>query len=762
MRAAFIFVLISVAGDTISAQSRLAALGSAPAPVAPAVVARDDQGNVTVRATRITERIVLDGQLDERLYRDVTAITDFVQQEPAEGQPVTEKTEVWLFFDDRNLYVSARCFDSHPERYVANEMRRDGQGTNDNESFGVVFDTFFDRRNGFLFQISLAGGLFDGYITDERDMNRDWSTVWDARTGRFDGGWVVEMEIPFKSLRFRAGREQIWGVNFKRVVRWKNEMQYLTRIPAALGRRGINKMSSAAMLVGVEPPLATRNFELKPYGIAGVTTDRPADAAASTDSDGDGGVDLKLGLTEGLTADFTYNTDFAQVEEDEQQVNLTRFNVLFPEKREFFLEGQGIFAFGGVQTRPRGGGGGQFQGNPIPEDVPILFFSRRIGLHEGREVPIDVGGRVTGKAGPYSIGLIDIRTSSNAAVGVEGTNFGVVRIKRDILRRSAVGVLLTDRSRSSFSAAPGHARSYGIDGLFSFYENLNLTTYIAGTDSPEDVGRTTSYRTQLDYNADRYGLQVERLSVGESFNPDVGFMRRDAFARSSAYLRFSPRPAGSRSIRKLTWDAAYDYITNAHAELESRQAQAGFGVELQNGDNVRVEAASLFESLEVPFEISSDVTLPAGSYSYPEVRAQYGFGPQRKLSGIVTVEGGSFYDGSRIAVGTQRGRVEVTPQISIEPGVTINRVRLPAGNFVSTLLTSRVSYTLTPRMAAGALVQYNSGASSLISSIRFRWEYQPGSDLYVVYSDGRDTTVAGVPELRNRGIAVKLTRLFRM
>src|SRR5439155_3557627 len=202
---------------------------------------------------RIKEPIVLDGRLTEASYQSMHPIGGFLQQEPAEGQPVTEKTEVWLFFDDKNIYVAARCEDSHPERDVANEMRRDGQGTNDNESFGVVFDTFHDRRNGFLFQISLAGGLFDGYISDERDMNRDWNTVWDARTARFDGGWSVEMVIPFKSLRFRGGEEQVWGVNFKRVVRWKNEQQYLTRVPASLGRRGLNKLSPAATLVGLHP-----------------------------------------------------------------------------------------------------------------------------------------------------------------------------------------------------------------------------------------------------------------------------------------------------------------------------------------------------------------------------------------------------------------------------------------------------------------------------------------------------------------------------
>src|SRR4051794_27345203 len=299
---------------------------------APAVVMREADGNVVVRATRITQPVVIDGELKEEVYSSLSLIDGFLQQEPVEGEPATEETQVWLMFDDRNIYVSARLFDSEPEREVISEMRRDGQGTNDNESFGVVFDTFHDRRNGFLFQVSLAGGLFDGYITDERDMNRDWNTVWDARTARVQEGWTLEMVIPFKSLRFPLDAVE-WGINLKRVVKWKNENQYLTRMPGALGRRAINKLSSAATLVGIEAPKSGRNFEIKPYGITGFSTSSPATAPSSNQGKGEVGLDVKIGITNGLTADVTYNTDFAQVEEDEQQANLTRFSVLFPEKR---------------------------------------------------------------------------------------------------------------------------------------------------------------------------------------------------------------------------------------------------------------------------------------------------------------------------------------------------------------------------------------------------------------------------------------------
>jgi len=727
-------------------------LSSSPEPV----VVREADGHVVVRATRITEPIVIDGELKEDHYARVPRIDGFLQQEPQEGEPATEQTHVWLFYDDRNIYVSAHLFDSEPDREVISEMRRDGQGTNDNESFGVVFDTFHDRRNGFLFQVSLAGGLFDGYITDERDMNRDWNTVWDARTARVPDGWTVEMVIPFKSLRFAPDAGE-WGINLKRVVKWKNENQYLTRMPGALGRRAINKLSSAATLVGIETPNAGRNFEVKPYGITGFTTNSPALAPASNAGRADVGADVKVGITNGLTADVTYNTDFAQVEEDEQQANLTRFSVLFPEKRDFFLEGQGIFAFGGASTRPPGGGGNNF-GNPIPADVPVMFFSRRIGLVEGNEVPIDVGGRMTGKTGPYSIGLIDIRTADQPGAKIDATNFGIVRVKRDILKRSAVGALLTDRS--STTLGQGHASTFGLDGVFSFFQNLNFNTYVAGSDNPGATGDDLSYRAQMDYNADRYGLQLERLTLDSNFIPDVGFTRRTAFSRNSVYGRVSPRP-NSKTIRKMYYEGVFDYITDPANRLESRLTQGAVRSELQNGDGLGVEVAQSYEFLDRPFEVSPGVIIPIGGYDFSEIHLMYNFGPQRPVSANVIVEYGQFYDGTRTGISTSRGRLQVNPQLTLEPGLTLNIVNLPQGDFTTTLVSTRATYTMTPRMSAGALIQYNSTNASVSSNIRFRWEYIPGSDLFVVLTDNRDTAPRGFPELRNRAFLVKFTRLFR-
>ena len=340
-----------VAAPTVAAQPArvdAARIDGPPAPVAPAVMTRDEQGRTTVRAIRLDEAIRLDGVLDEPVYAAVPAVTGFIQQVPDIGAPATERTEAWILFDAVNVYVSARVWDSAPEsQWVANEMRRDTTQLRQNDTFTVFFDTFYDRRNGFNFYTNPLGARSDSQFTNEGNPNNDWNPVWDVRTGRFDGGWTVEMEIPFKTLRYRSQPPHVWGIQLRRAIRRKNEWVYLTRLPLSAGggsgAAGIFRVSAAGSLVGLEPPPASRNIEVKPYAIGGLTTDRTANPVLDNEGSGDAGIDVKYGITQNLTADFTWNTDFAQVEVDERQVNLTRFPLFFPEKREFFLEGRGIF-----------------------------------------------------------------------------------------------------------------------------------------------------------------------------------------------------------------------------------------------------------------------------------------------------------------------------------------------------------------------------------------------------------------------------------
>ena len=474
------------------------------------------------------------------------------------------------------------------------------------------------------------------------------------------------------------------------------------------------------------------------------------------DLSGNIGLDVKYGITQNISADLTVNTDFAQVEADEQQVNLTRFSLFFPEKREFFLENQGLFAFGGAAT------GGQ---SASASSTPILFYSRRIGLDDDRIVPIRAGGRVTGRVGRYSFGLLDIRTGEDDDPGSPpSANFAVVRVKRDILRRSSIGALVTERSAGSFG--PRRNLAYGLDGGFSFFANLNINTYWARTqtDGLSARGRAddTSYRAQLDYSGDRYGLQLERLYVGEDFRPEVGFVRRDDMRRTYGEARFSPRVPRIESIRKLLWSGSVDYIENGAGLLETREQQATFGIDFENSDVFRLEYTRMYEFLPRVFEISPGIELPVGSYDYDSVRVGYNIGQRRRVSAQLSIDHGTFYNGHRTSVQIARGRVNVSSQLSLEPTYTVNRVTLVQGAFTSHLAGSRITYTMTPMMFASALVQYRSDGRLASTNARLRWEYQPGSELFVVYNEERDTLGRSFPSLRNRAIIVKVNRLFRL
>jgi hypothetical protein len=675
-----------------------------------------------------------------------------VQQDPEPGAPATERTEVWVLFDDKTLYVSARLWNSHPERELSNDSRRDAplfRATGD--SFNLGLDTFLDRRNGYQFGVTPRGGMYDSISVNERDVNRDWNGVWQVRTSHFEMGWSLEMAIPFKTLRYGGSGDQTWGINVLRATAWKNEVSYFTRVPPALGPGfGLLHFSSAAKLVGLTLPPSSRLFEIKPYLNASLASDRVVRPVISNDPSGDLGVDLKYGLTRGLTADFTYNTDFAQVEADEQQVNLTRFSLFFPETREFFLEGSGIFSFGGVPARRE----------QPPGDLPVLFFSRRIGINESRVVPILGGARVTGKAGPYSIGAVAIETDDEPGSRAPRTNFTILRVKRDILRRSHVGAMLTNRSRSAVTA--GSNQAYGVDAVFSFYENLNINSFYSWTDTPGRSGRSASYRGQLDYNADRYGLQAERLVVDENFNPEVGYSRRQDFVRHMANARFSPRPSGIASVRKFAWEGLFDHFTNSAGRLDTRIVQGLFRTEFQSSDRLVVQVTDDYEFVPRPFNIFGTVTLPVGAYRFKNFHAQYEAGYQHNPSGTLAYDQGGFYGGTKKTLAYSLGRLKLTRDLQLEPTFSLNWVDVPQGRFVAKVVTTRAIYPLNPRTFASALIQYNSTTHGLSTNARFRWEYQPGSDLFVVYSDGRDTLANGFPELQNRAFVVKITRLFRM
>ena len=335
----------------------------------------------------------------------------------------------------------------------------------------------------------------------------------------------------------------------------------------------------------------------------------------------------------------------------------------------------------------------------------------------------------------------------------------MARVRRDILRRSNVGLLFTGRSVSKSSG--GSSETYGVDGVFSFYDNLDINTYWAKTSVPGLRGDDVSYRLQLDYNGDRYGVQAERLVVGGDFRPEVGFIRRDDFDRRFGLLRFSPRPVRIDIVRKFTFEGQVAYVLNRAGSLETRENQGQFGIEFENSDTFNLTYSDTYEFLRQPFQITPNVTIPVGGYSFQNTQMSFGFGQQRVLAGAVSLDHGSFFSGNKTTVGVSRGRLELTPQLSVEPSVSYNRIDLPEGRFTTNLATTRTTFTVTPEMFVSALLQYNTSTRSLSTNLRIRWEYQPGSELFVVYNEQRDTLTPRFPELENRAFIVKINRLFR-
>lgn len=725
------------------------------------VLSLDADGRVSVRATRLTSEFDLDGRLDESIYQQLKPLTDFTQQIPEEGELGSERTEAWVFFDDDNIYIGARNHESvPPSEWVANEMRRDVIQLRQNDSFSVMLDTFFDRRNGAAFLVTPIGGFSDFAISNEgQRVNSDWNVVWDSRTARYDGGWTVEMRIPFKSLRFRPGRDQTWGIQLRRIIRRRNEASYLTPLPISAARgnsviAGLWRISEAATLTDLQVPGQSLNAEVKPYGIGRMTTDRTVTPEVGKDFNQDLGFDVKYGITSNLTADFTYNTDFAQVEVDEQQVNLTRFSLFFPEKREFFLEGRGNFDFA-LGARGSAGDG--------TVSAPTMFFSRRIGLQQGKVVPILAGSRITGKVGAFDVGALNIQTDAGDLSGVESTNFTVLRLKRDVLRRSTVGAIFTNRSVSLTGS--GTNQLYGADAALAFGDDVNLLGYLAKSQTTGLNSHDLSYMGRFGYTGDRYGLQAGYLVVEDNFNPEVGFLRRDDFDQATGSARFSPRPQSISWIRRFNLNASTDWLWSKRGgELETRQHRAQFATELENSDQISFSVSNEFEQLYYTFPISQDVDLRAGNYDFTSFRTSYSFGQQRPVSGTLSLRTGEFWSGNNTSLGFNRGRIEMTPQLSFEPSYSVNWVTMPEGDFTTHLGRVRFTYTFTPRMYLSGLGQYNSSLNTFSTNLRFRWEWSPGSEVFLVYTEDLSTdpfVPNRMTELRNRGLVIKINRLLQ-
>jgi hypothetical protein len=658
-----------------------------------------------ITAVRITEKITLDGRLDEPGWKLAAAMTDFIQRIPRTGELSEERTEVRVLYDDRNLYVGVSAFDSRPA-LVVKELKKDFD-INGTDLIQVIIDSLHDGRSGFSLSTNPAGAKRDNQLSAITSASGvDWDGVWDVKTRRLDeGGWVAEYEIPFKTLRFSNAPSQVWGLQIARRIPRLNEESEWTPVPF---RSSSVRTQYAGMLRGLENISPGRNLKIKPYVLGQASRARIGGqltkiASLSRIKDYNAGFDLKYSLTRSLTLDSTYRTDFAQVEADQQQVNLTRFNLFFPEKREFFLENTGSFAFGPG-------------GNLVP------FFSRRIGLSAaGTPVPILGGGRVSGQIGSYNVGFLAMKTET--LENVPSNNYVVGRVQRNLFRNSWVGAIATHRDST---AAGDYNRVYGPDAHLQFYDKLEFDSYLL-------------------YNA-----------VQTNFNPEVGFVRRGNVSQYNGGFAWRPRIT-NRTIQNLVFATGLDYYkSGTTGTIETRVQDVTIGLQYLNNGSTNFNVNRTFDRLTTPFAIRTDMSIPAGDYEYLSYTVNASAGSNGKIIGNGSLNWGEFWNGRAKSVG---GTIGWRPHyhFSVDLNYSLNHVTLPFGAFTTNVMGSRFLYSFTSRAFLNAFFQYNADTHQVSSNVRFNVIHHPLSDLYLVYNDTRETTTR---ETVGRAFTIKLTNLF--
>lgn len=690
-----------------------------------AVSGREGQAHV------VSTPPVVDGKLDEAAWEGATPFAGFIQRESREGQPSTERTEVKLLTDGQALYVGAWLYDREPAGIVAGEKLRDVLLTN-SDYFAIILDTYLDKQNGFVFATTPAGVEYDGQVIREGEgggvqqagqartqsgsmggFNLNWDGSWTVATTVDGNGWYAEFRIPFSTLRYGGGDKQRWGMNMARSIRRKNEESLWSFVPRQFS---LYRLSLAGTLDGLAVPVR-RVATVTPYALSSTTRTFAVDPTYRHPTEF--GVDAKYGVTPSLTLDLTYNTDFAQVEVDEQRTNLTRFPLFFPEKRTFFLENAGIFSAGTPQAAD-------------------LFFSRRIGIDSvGNPVPIRGGGRLTGRIAGLTVGAMQIFTDDVSATQ-PGNSYTIARVTKELGRRSRVGLIGVQRLGLG-NAGPNHNRTYGVDGRIGFNDAMTVDWWGAGTQTPGRSGNSLGFSTLASYTTRDWNNSVRVLQTGQDFNPEVGFLNR---AGGYRYVESTVM----RLVRRQSWTHVRQW--NPHASIRGFYGTDGFfqsgqvhldmtEVTFNNGGRFGPEVNLYHEGLQRPFTIAPGVTLPAGDYTY----AVYGFDwdtdPSRSLSFTLRGDFGPFYNGTRnggrTAITFRRGAAFTSSLV-----FDYNDVHLDQGNFTRTLVGTRLGYNFTPRIFVNSLVQYNNQARVWTANARLGWLNTAGTGLFVVFNDGEE------------------------
>lgn len=685
-----------------------------------------------VAAVRVTNQLKLDGYLDDDAWKQANTVFNFTQRELHEGKPATERTEVRIVYDDRALYIGVSCYDSEPHGIVANAMNRDFD-IDVEDNFEVILDTYHDKRNGFLFVVNPNGARFDALVTDEgQSVNTNWNGLWDARTVITQEGWFAEIEIPFSTLRFTDDAQQVWGVNFERNIRSKRE-QVLWQ--GWLRNYEIEKLSQAGILVGLKNVHRGSATQVKPYLLGGLqneTTGRSSQTKL--------GLDVKYSLTPTLTLDITAHTDFAQVEADRARINLTRFPLFFPEKRDFFLEGAGIFDF-------------QFGDQPRP------FYSRRIGISNstGEPIPILGGIKLTGKAEQYNLGLMTMQTSE--AAGEPSSNYSVVRVKRDLFEQSYLGFITTNKQSSS-----SYNRLWGFDGAYVRSDILGSNTMIvggalAGTLEPGIVSDNLAYRLYVDFPNSFIDHFLGMRVVQNNFDPQMGFASRTNFRQYSWNFRIRPRPQGIGMQYIEFKPVELDYFTNSDGSVQSLDYEGRLlGFQTNSGEYFEWNFQRFADAPQDTIDFFGN-TIPPATYWWSRWELQFGTNESRVLSFFSLFSWGDFYNG-------QRQQIYLSPVVKLARRFSMsldfrrNHVELPSGSFVANEAGATISYGFSPMLNSSLFAQWNNEDDELNMNLRLHWIPKIGSDVYFVVNQAFDIAEKTRPSKTT--VIVKVAYLFML
>ena len=666
--------------------------------------------------------IKLDGFLNELEWKTVSPAKDFIQRDPIEGAPSTEESEVYVVYDEEYLYIGAMLFDSDPDGILAYQKRRDKSLRTD-DRFMWILDTFLDGRTGYFFELNPAGLMGDGLIIGSQSYggtNKDWNGIWDARVVIVPDGWSLEVAIPFRTLNFNPNLDT-WGINFQRTIRRKNEDASWTGFER---NKKLTTPIHAGHLKGLKNLKQGKGLELKPY-ISMNRRKLNIDENSVKDKASDLGFDISMNITSGLKGSITYNTDFAEAEVDQRRVNLTRFPLRYTEKRGFFLEGASVYSF-------------------LPRNDVTPFFSRRIGLSEGKQIPINYGARLSGQKGNYQIGFIQANTKG--LENINGENFTVARLKRALFKQSYLGFVYTDRSANKIEvdSTAIDQSLYGVDlelktSEFMSDKNIQFQAFLVYHTAPKNTPNLSfsdlsTRGLRLSYPNDIIRTHVSYREFGEMYDPAVGFSRRNGFKRIQPSFSYHPRLKKYEFIRQLDFGLQYEYMTDLNNNMLKKETTlTPFNIRFESQDEIGIKIVNLVEFLDRPFTIYKEIIIPIKEYTSNEFQFKFETSEKRMVSTELEYQTGDFWSGKKQTFKTQ---ISIKPfsGINIEVEFEKNRVTLSNNNFDTELYNLELGVYPTPRTAIFSNLQYDNISNGLGLFAKLQHTIRPGSDLYLVYT----------------------------